>query len=165
MFRVGNWAFLDKALLFRSAAERSTSEEYDKVLARKREPYHVTNVNERTLQMREDGLKNKILIHQATLSLFQGASVTMTGPTRRNSSAWWRLVQTRKETRNDDGLTTATSPTKSCDMLPLDPTSDMCCDSRSTVMRKIPPKRPTTYLNSLSTRSGGEWINGAKRRP
>lgn len=69
IFRVGDFVFLDKPPLFRSAEIRFNTEVYSKRLRRVQGPYKVTSVDDNTLQILQNGLGNTISIYQATLSL------------------------------------------------------------------------------------------------
>lgn len=67
-FCVGDYAFLDRPSLFHSAAERSASEVFNKLLPRNEGPYKVISVNDNTVQILQDGLKSTISFQRATIS-------------------------------------------------------------------------------------------------
>lgn len=65
IFRVGAYIFLDGPPSFRSAAEKSASERYNKLLPHKQRPYKVPDVIESTVRLNQDRWKNTVSIHWA----------------------------------------------------------------------------------------------------
>lgn len=64
----GNYVFLGRLLHFRSAAKRSDSEGYNKLLLCKQGPYKASGVTQNTLQIEQDLLKNTVSIQREVLS-------------------------------------------------------------------------------------------------
>lgn len=64
----GDYVFLDRPPIVSLAAERSATEEYNKLLARRKKPYRETIVSQNTLHIVYNVLENTISIHWVTFS-------------------------------------------------------------------------------------------------
>lgn len=60
--------YLNRLSLFLSAAETSAARGYNKPLQKKQGPHRVVGVSDITLRILQDGLKNTVSIHRATMT-------------------------------------------------------------------------------------------------
>lgn len=127
--------------------------------------YKVTSVNDSTLQILQDWLENTIFIHRAILTSISRSHCENDMFNKEARLLRFGTVRTRNPTEIKKRMTTPKLSTKLCDMLAPNFASNMWYDSIGTVRRTIPRNHPTTYFGALSTRTGGDSIDGETKRP
>lgn len=64
----GSEFHLDRPSLFCSAIQKSAAEGYNELLPKKKRPYKIVGVNSNLLRLLQDGLRNTVSNHRATLA-------------------------------------------------------------------------------------------------
>lgn len=164
ILKLGDYTYLDRPLLFRSAAERSPADSYNKPLSHKQGHHKVASVSENTLQIVQDGLKNTFSIHRATLVSISNAYLE-----NYFTEEEQKHLTEKSRSENDSEEEQVFSSNlfvahKIIRQIRPGPAFNMSYNNTTTVRKTILQNRPTTYPKISSTPIGADLTSGEIER-